>query len=67
MTTITTTARLNSVETIIERLDISRAKLYKLLKTGEIRSVKIGKRRLIPEQAVIDFIAALEAAGGESE
>lgn len=62
----TTTARLNSIEVGIERLGISRAKLYKLLGSGELRSVKIGKRRLIPEQAIIDFIAALEAAGGEA-
>ncbi len=58
--------RLNSVDAVIERLGIGRAMVFRLLASGELRSVKLGKRRLIPEQAIVDFIAALEAAGGGS-
>jgi hypothetical protein len=35
-----------------------------LLGSGQLRNVKIGRRRLVPEQAIADFIADLEAAGG---
>jgi excisionase family DNA binding protein len=55
-------ARLNTVETALERLCISRAKGYELIASGELRSVKIGRRRLIPESAIVEFIARLEAA-----
>jgi len=56
--------RLHDVEKASERLSICRASLYKLLGSGELRSVKIGSRRLVPEQAIADFITALETAGG---
>jgi excisionase family DNA binding protein len=54
-------ARLHPVETAFERLCISRAKGYELIANGKLRSVKIGRRRLIPESAIAEFIARLEA------
>lgn len=57
-------ASLNSVGGACDRLQISRANLYKLMDNGHLRSVKIGRRRLVPEQAIIDFIEALENADG---
>jgi hypothetical protein len=61
-------ARLNTVEDLMERLKIGRSTAFELLAaelaepgTG-VRSVKIRRRRLIPEQAIVDFIAGLEAA-----
>lgn len=56
--------KLNTIEQASERLGICRANLYKLLGSGQLRSVKIGRRRLVPEQAIADFIADLEATGG---
>ena len=56
--------KLNTIEQASDRLGICRANLYKLLGSGQLRSVKIGRRRLVPEQAIADFIADLEAAGG---
>jgi excisionase family DNA binding protein len=56
--------RLNTIGQTSERLGICRANLYNLLGSGRLRSVKIGRRRLVPEQAIADFIAGLEAAGG---
>lgn len=43
------------------QLSVSRAKLYELMTEGQIRSVKIGARRLIPRQALVDFVESFQA------
>jgi excisionase family DNA binding protein len=40
-------------------LSIGRSKVYELIRLGELRSVKIGASRRIPQAALADFIAAL--------
>ena len=55
--------RLNTIAQTTDRLGICRANLYNLLSSGQLRSVKIGRRRLVPEQAIADFITALEVEG----
>lgn len=45
------------------RLGIKNTTGFALLKSGQLRSVKIGNRRLIPEDAIDEFIEALEAQG----
>ena len=40
------------------RLGIGRTKLYELIAKGEIRSIKIGTRTLIPETELQRFVAA---------
>lgn len=54
-------ARLHNVDAAFERLSVSRAKGYQLLSSGALRSVTIGRRRLVPESAIIEFIERLEA------
>jgi excisionase family DNA binding protein len=54
-------ARLNSIEDVMDRLKIGRSRVYEELGTGRLRSVKVGRRRLIPESAIVEFISALEA------
>jgi excisionase family DNA binding protein len=54
-------AQLNTVEETLHRLRISRATGYRLINSGALRSVTIGRRRLVPEQAIADFITSLEA------
>lgn len=49
------------IEDACARLGIGRSKLYELLATGKIRSVKVGARRLVPESAISQFIATLES------
>ena len=44
--------------------DIGRSLFYELIGSGELRSVKIGKRRLVPEQAICEYIARLERQAG---
>lgn len=40
---------LHRIPDACRRLSVSRTTLYELIKAGEIRSVKIGSRSLIPE------------------
>jgi excisionase family DNA binding protein len=40
-------------------LHVSRDKVYYLLRTGQLRSIKIGKLRRITDQQIADFIASL--------
>ena len=56
------------VEDVAEMLNLGRSKLYSYILSGELRSVKIGRRRLIPPDAVHEFIARLqqESRPGES-
>lgn len=42
-------------------LNISRDKVYYLLRTRQLRSIKIGKSRRITDRHLADFIASLEA------
>ena len=59
--------RLNSVKRIVARTGLSRSTVYKEMDSGRLRSVKCGRRRLIPESALIDFIDTLiEATTGQA-
>ena len=51
-------AAANSEETA-ETLGVGRHKVYELLRSGRLRSVKIGKSRRVPVDAVEAFIAEL--------
>lgn len=52
--------RLLTVEQTAEALHISRDRTYYLLRTGQLRSIKIGKLRRISRQRIADFIRQLE-------
>jgi len=39
------------------RIGIARTSIYALIKSGEIRSIKVGARTLIPESELQRFIA----------
>jgi len=39
---------------------IGRSLFWELIRAGELRSVKIGERRLVPEQAICEYIERLE-------
>lgn len=56
-------ARLNSVEDVMKRLKLGRSKVYEVLANGQLRSVKVGRRRLVSEAALVAFINHLEAGG----
>jgi excisionase family DNA binding protein len=48
-----------SVDETAQALHVSRSLLYELIKSGSIRTVKIGALRRIPVQAVHDYVASL--------
>ena len=51
-----------TVEQVAKMLHIGRDKVYYLLRTGQLRSLKIGKLRRITEQQLAEFIASLDNA-----
>ena len=45
--------------TAAEQLSISERVLDRLLKDGEVESVLIGRRRLVPHDALVDYLERL--------
>ena len=48
-----------SIEDVMEILHIGKNSVYSLLKSNEIRNVRVGKRYIVPKQSVINFITAI--------
>jgi excisionase family DNA binding protein len=55
-------ARLLNIEAVMERLGVGRSTVFELIGDGQLRSVKVGRRRLVPESAITLFIQNLETA-----
>ena len=55
-----------TVEQVAEMLHIGRDKVYYLLRTQQLRSIKIGKLRRITDAHIAEFIASLEAGNKEA-
>ena len=52
--------KLLTVEQAAEELGgVSRSTLYQLIRSGELASVKIGSRRLIPAESITDYVQSL--------
>jgi excisionase family DNA binding protein len=49
-----------TVEQVADMLHVGRDQVYYLLRTGQLRSIKIGKLRRITEEHLAEFIASLE-------
>lgn len=49
-------SRCLSVEETAERIGVCRTYMYEILGTGAIRSIKVGRRRLVPEIEIARFI-----------
>ena len=49
-----------TVEQVADMLHVGRDKVYYLLRTGQLRSIKIGKLRRITEEHIAELIASLE-------
>jgi excisionase family DNA binding protein len=45
-----------SVAEAAQRLGISRAHIYNQIVAGKLRTLKIGRRRLVPARALIEFL-----------
>jgi excisionase family DNA binding protein len=54
-----TLPRLLAIKQAIYELGIGRTALYELIKDGKLETVKIGRRRLVPIEAIEELIAGL--------
>jgi excisionase family DNA binding protein len=45
-----------------EMLGVGRSKVYELMSSGALRSVKIGRSRRVSDAALRDFLTALEGS-----
>lgn len=48
--------RLYTIGDVEQRLQLSRAKVYDLIRTRQLRSITIGRSRRIPHQALTDYL-----------
>lgn len=51
-----------TVEELQEMLRIGRSVAYKILKSGELRSLRLGAKYLIPRAWVVDYVLGKQAA-----
>ena len=49
-----------TVEQVAEILHVGRDKVYHLIRTGQLRSIKIGKLRRVTGEHLAEFVASLE-------
>ena len=54
-------AVLYSVDEAASALRLSKSLLYELIRSGRLRTVKAGRRRLVPVAALAEYVATLEA------
>jgi excisionase family DNA binding protein len=58
----TVTPVLYRVEEAAEALRVSRGTLYGLIRSGQLDTVKVGSRRLVPVAALHEYVTALGSA-----
>jgi excisionase family DNA binding protein len=58
---MTEPARLHDIPSVMDRTKVGRSTVFALIASGELRSVKVGARRLVPESALVEFIEHLES------
>lgn len=47
------------VDEAAEAVRLSRSQIYELIRSGQLRTIKLGRRRLVPVQALTDYINGL--------
>ncbi|WP_298454848.1 helix-turn-helix domain-containing protein [uncultured Cellulomonas sp.] len=52
------------VEEAAQALRVSRDTMYELIRSGRLRTIKVGSRRLVPVLALDEFVAAALAGAG---
>ena len=53
---------LHSIREASHALSLSRSKLYELIHTGTLKTVKIGQRRLVPATSLSAYVNSLSEA-----
>jgi excisionase family DNA binding protein len=54
---------LYEVDEAARALRLSRTRIYELIRSKRLRTVKLGRRRLIPVTALTEYVASLPEAG----
>ncbi|MGW1796059.1 excisionase family DNA-binding protein [Streptomyces sp. NPDC001984] len=60
MAALTEPQRLLRVETVAQLLDLARSTVYEEIRLGRLRTVRIGRRRLIPTEYVQEYVDLLK-------
>ncbi|MGW0625236.1 excisionase family DNA-binding protein [Streptomyces sp. NPDC002758] len=60
MAALTEPQRLLRVETVAQLLDLARSTVYEEIRLGRLRTVRIGRRRLIPTEYVDEYVDLLK-------
>ena len=58
--------RLITVEETARRLSVSRRYIYDLIAAGRLPTVKLGRRRLVSERALSEFLGKLEKEASDA-
>lgn len=53
--------KLYDINSVTEVTGLGRTTIFTLIREGKLRSVKVGRRRMVPAAALDEFIAGLEA------
>lgn len=59
--------RLNSVMDIVPRTGLSRSTIYEELGSGRLQSVKVGRRRLIAESQLTEYVNGLIESAAQTK
>ena len=62
-----TSKELHRVTDAMAILSLSRSVIYEQLRSGRLRSVHVGRTRLIPAAAIADYVALLEREATKSD
>lgn len=60
-------AALLNVEEAARRLGIGRTKMYALISAGDVETVNIGRRRLVPPECLDNYVKALRSYSQPAE
>lgn len=52
--------RLHRIETAAEILDVGRSTAYEEIRLGRLRTVRVGRRRLVPTEFIEDYVELLK-------
>lgn len=56
-----------TVEEAAEALSLGKTKAYELIRDGQLSTVRIGRARRVPIEALDAFVASLRAADGRAD
>lgn len=56
---MTANAQLYPVPAVCQKLSLSRSYVYELIADGRLKSIKAGRRRMVTESAIAEYIASL--------